>query len=76
MSIRKEDVYKLIDEMDKEETELAHKVLKNIMKKKSKNIMEIEADNSPLDEEERAALGELIKEDTVDWEDVKRELEL
>jgi len=36
----------------------------------------MEADNSPLDDEEKEALAEVVKEDTVNWEDVKRELEL
>lgn len=77
LSIRKEDIYKLIDQMNEEETSLAYKILKSIIKDKNKNFSELlEADNTPLDQDEKEALAKMVKEDTVDWEDVKRELDL
>ncbi|RWR14070.1 hypothetical protein QNH23_08325 [Siminovitchia fortis] len=77
MSIRKEDVYKLVDQMDEDETEQAYEMLKLLLSKKGKGLYELaEADNTPLDEEELKELTDVIKEESVDWEEVKRELGL
>jgi predicted transcriptional regulator len=77
LSIKKEDVYRLIDELDEYETQRAYDFLKRLISSKNKKQQKlIEADNSPLDDNERRDLEEILKEDSVDWEDVKRELDL
>lgn len=78
MSIRKEDVHELVDKMDQTETTIAYKLLKKILMKQfeDETVLSIEADNEPLNEGEQKELAEVIKEDTIDWEVLKRELDL
>jgi len=39
MSIRKKDIYKLVDEMNEKETSQAYKILKNIIKDRKKILV-------------------------------------
>lgn len=59
MSIRKKDVYNLLEELNENETELAYKFLRKI----------VHSDEEPTD------LTEVIKEDAVEWESVKNDME-
>lgn len=75
MSVHKADLYKLVEKMNEKETELAYKIFQKIINNKDINDIAV-ADNTPLTSEEKAELAEVIKEETVKWEDVKRELDL
>lgn len=75
MSVQKADLYKLVEKMNEKETVLAYNIFQNIINNKDINDIAV-ADNTPLTSEEKAELAEVIKEETVKWEDVKRELDL
>jgi hypothetical protein len=76
VSVKKEDIYRLIDRMDPSDHEFVYELLQRLIHADDKMV----SDNSPLTEEEmkdieearaRVNNGEYVK-----WEDIKRENQL
>jgi hypothetical protein len=84
MSIRNEDIYHLIDQLDNDDRKIVFDLLQRLIHRPIKMTDEdgeqfiVEADNSPLTKEEIKALEQADREidngEVVDWEEAKREL--
>lgn len=72
MSVERERLHKLIDKVDQKELSL---IIDYVTKLTDFN--DIEADNSPLTDEEKEILmtseKQIAKGEVIDWEDIKRE---
>lgn len=73
MNIRKEDLYSLIDLVDEKDTNLVYNLLNFVIEKNNDRDITIEADNSPLTDQEKKILKEaeidIENGDLVNWED-------
>ncbi len=74
MSIRKEDLYKLIELFDENDTKLAYDLIQGVIEKDNKEELIVEADNSPLTVNEKNILEQaeidIKNNDLVDWDKI------
>lgn len=74
MSIRKEDLHFLVDLIDDKDAKLVYDLIKVVLEKDNQKKIAVEADNSPLSEEEKKILKEaehdIKNDDLIDWDDL------
>lgn len=80
MSVRKEDLHKLIDALDDRHNQPAYDLLNKLIKGDIVIVdgMVVEYDNAPMTEEEKKlaekAMNEYESGECVNWEDIKNEV--
>lgn len=72
MSIRKEDLHFLVDLVKEKDTKLVYDLIKVVIEKDNEKEIVVEADHSPLTEEEKKILKQaeidIENDDLVDWD--------
>jgi hypothetical protein len=75
MSIRKEDLHLLVDLVNDNDTKLVYDLIKVVIEKDNGKGIIVEADNSPLTEQEKKILKQaeidIKSHDLVDWDDLR-----
>ncbi|RKD22091.1 hypothetical protein BEP19_13560 [Ammoniphilus oxalaticus] len=80
MSIRKEDLYKLIDSLEERHNQSAYKLLRKLINGSLTLIdgMFVECDDTPMSKEEKflaeKAMREYKQQECIDWRDLKDDL--
>lgn len=74
MSVRKEDLHLLVDLVNDNDTKLVYDLIKVVIEKDHEKEIIVEADNSPLTEQEKKILKkielDIENDDLVDWDDL------
>lgn len=74
MSIRKEDLHKLVELVNDNDTKLVYDLITVVIEKDQKEEIIVEADNSPLTKKEKEILKEaeidIENDDLVNWNDL------
>jgi hypothetical protein len=74
MSIEKKDLYRLVDLVKEEDAKLVYDLIKVVIEKDGEKNIIVEADNSPLTEEEKKVMKQakidIERDDLVNWEDL------
>ncbi|GIN58081.1 hypothetical protein [Lederbergia ruris] len=74
MSIRKEDLHRLIDLVNDNDTKFVYDLIKVVIEKDSEKEIVVEADNTPLTRQEKEILKQantdIENEDLIDWQDL------
>ena len=65
LSIRKEDIYQLVDMVSEGDTKLVYDLIKTVIE----NNIVVEADNSPLTEQEKEIIAS-ENDELLDWDDI------
>ncbi|MFC0272257.1 hypothetical protein ACFFIX_12505 [Metabacillus herbersteinensis] len=75
MSIRKEDLYLLVDLVNDNNNKLVYDLIKVVIEKDHDKEIVVEADNSPITEREKKILKQaeidIENDDLVDWDDLR-----
>ncbi len=75
MSIRKEDLHLLVDLVNDNDTRLVYDLIRGVLEKDHGKEIIVEADNSPLTEQEKKILKQaemnIKSDDLVDWDDLR-----
>ena len=75
MSIRKEDLHLLVDLVNDNDTNLVYDLIRVVIEKDHGKEIIVEADNSPLTEQEKKILKQaeidIKSDDLVDWDDLR-----
>ena len=75
MSIRKEDLHLLVDLVNDNDTKLVYDLIRVVIEKDHGKEIIVEADNSPVTEQEKKILKQaeidIKNDDLVDWDDLR-----
>ncbi|MDG5790149.1 hypothetical protein QA612_22170 [Evansella sp. AB-P1] len=74
MSVRKEELHKLVDQVKEKDAKLVYDLIKVVIDKDNEDNLVASADNSPLSESEKKVLKQaeidIENDDLLDWEDI------
>jgi hypothetical protein len=75
MSIRKEDIHLLVDLVNDSDAKLVYELIRVVIEKDHEKKMIVEADNSPLTENEKKLIKQIEidieNDEIVDWDDLR-----
>ena len=75
MSIRKEDLHLLVDLVNDNDAKLVYDLIRVVIEKDDGKEIVVEADNSPVTEQEKTILKQaeidIKNDDLVDWDDLR-----
>ena len=75
MSIRKEDLHLLVDLVNDNDAKLVYDLIRVVIEKDQGKEIIVEADNSPVTEQEKKILKQaeidIKNDDLVDWDDLR-----
>ncbi|MBU9722740.1 MULTISPECIES: hypothetical protein [Bacillaceae] len=74
MSIRKEELYRLVDQVKEKDAKLVYDLIKVVIEKDNEDNIIVSADNSPITESERKILkqakSDIENDDLLNWEEI------